>query len=594
MEVAADLYDNFMLYITPEKFYIEAVSGSEILVIDRVNQEISLQANHGQIPPTSSSKPICGIVGIIRLVAGPYLVVITKKTRVGVINGQAIWQATQTEMLSYPRTVLHLTEKQMLQNRQYEAMIDLVLKTPHFYFSYSFDLTHTLQRLHNTTPEFLQMPLHERADIRFVWNAHLMRELSSKPELYRFCLPLLHGFIASTQVSLNGCVFTWSVVSRRCCFRAGTRFFARGVDSEGNVANFVEVEQIVEYNGDKGSFVQTRGSLPLFWQQLPNLRLKPKPLLITTENHVEAFSMHMNTQIFHYSKQVLINLVDHRGAEEPLEKAYAEVVSKLNNNNIRYESFDFHHECRKMRWDRLSILIDRLAHEQDEFGFFLMTKDGTLVGQQDGVFRTNCVDSLDRTNVVQSMLARRALVAILQKLHVMKPGERLEDHAVFTFLFNKVWSDNADVLSVQYSGTKALKTDFTRTGKRTKWGLLNDGINTLVRYYKNNFADGFRQDAIDLFLGNYVIEEGEGVIKPSPLDVEKGWKYITFPVVLLVAVAMFGANVITPSEYTTESLLYLLFWGAMVAVTFGTIMIYGSEFVDYPKLRDIRKAMLVE
>ncbi|KAJ8870098.1 hypothetical protein PR048_029110 [Dryococelus australis] len=85
-----------------------------------------------------------------------------------------------------------------------------------------------------------------------------------------------------------------------------------------------------------------------------------------------------------------------------------------------------------------------------------------------------------------------------------------------------------------------------------------------------------------------------------------------FPVVLLVAVAMFGANVITPSEirdqslqqqlilmglfleYTTESLLYLLFWGAMVAVTFGTIMIYGPEFVDYPKLQEIKKATLTD
>jgi hypothetical protein len=43
------------------------------------------------------------------------------------------------------------------------------------------------------------------------------------------------------------------------------------------------------------------------------------------------------------------------------------------------------------------------------------------------------------------------------------------------------------------------------------------------------------------------------------------------------------------AEYTTESLLYLLFWGSMVAVTFATIMIYGTEFVDYPKLCEIRK-----
>lgn len=65
------------------------------------------------------------------------------------------------------------------------------------------------------------------------------------------------------------------------------------------------------------------------------------------------------------------------------------------------------------------MLTDRLAHEQDEFGYFLLTRDGTLVSQQDGVFRTNCMDCLDRTNVVQSMLARRSLTQIMQVCYVI-------------------------------------------------------------------------------------------------------------------------------------------------------------------------------
>jgi phosphatidylinositol 4-phosphatase len=31
-------------------------------------------------------------------------------------------------------------------------------------------------------------------------------------------------------------------------------------------------------------------------------------------------------------------------------------------------------------------------------------------------------------------------------------------------VFNNVWADNADVISLRYTGAKALKTDFTRTG----------------------------------------------------------------------------------------------------------------------------------
>ena len=43
-----------------------------------------------------------------------------------------------------------------------------------------------------------------------------------------------------------------------------------------------------------------------------------------------------------------------------------------------------------------------------------MEANGAVVSVQQGVFRTNCIDCLDRTNVVQSMLARRSLQAQLQ------------------------------------------------------------------------------------------------------------------------------------------------------------------------------------
>lgn len=113
--------------------------------------------------------------------------------------------------------------------------------------------------------------------------------------------------------------------------------------------------------------------------------------------------------------------MDHRGAEGQLQAAYLEAVQRLPAlaAQVRYEPFDFHAECRKMRWDRLSILMDRVAIDQDEMGFFLLLRDGSQALQQDGVFRTNCIDCLDRTNVVQSMLARRCLTAMLRKMSIL-------------------------------------------------------------------------------------------------------------------------------------------------------------------------------
>lgn len=35
----------------------------------------------------------------------------------------------------------------------------------------------------------------------------------------------------------------------------------------------------------------------------------------------------------------------------------------------RYEYFDFYYECRKMRWDRLLLLIDRFGEDVKRFGY---------------------------------------------------------------------------------------------------------------------------------------------------------------------------------------------------------------------------------
>lgn len=71
-----------------------------------------------------------------------------------------------------------------------------------------------------------------------------------------------------------------------------------------------------------------------------------------------------------------------------------------------------------------------------------------------------------------------------------------------------MWSDHANLISTAYSGTPALKTDFTRTGKRTRKGAFEDFTKSAMRYLKNNYFDGPRQDAFDLFTGAFVPRRG--------------------------------------------------------------------------------------
>ena len=123
----AGVYDDLILHISPDKFFIESLTATQVvLVIDRISYDLSLQTNNGQIPPIASRKPIAGILGIIPLVSGPYLVVVTRKARLGALQGGEVWRVVETEIISYARAEHHLTPTQLEANRRYTGMLQQV------------------------------------------------------------------------------------------------------------------------------------------------------------------------------------------------------------------------------------------------------------------------------------------------------------------------------------------------------------------------------------------------------------------------------------------------------------------------------------
>lgn len=147
-----------------------------------------------------------------------------------------------------------------------------------------------------------------------------------------------------------------------------------------------------------------------------------------------------------------------------------------------------------------------VSKQMENYGYFQIEIVKTNVGDskisskknsQHGIFRTNCMDNLDRTNVVQSVISRQILLSWLSKLglqqksKMMAAFEKLPDSLEQTF--RQQWTKNADALSLLYSGTPAQKTDFTATGKRTMRGAFNDGIAGVKRYFLGNFYDSRKQ-----------------------------------------------------------------------------------------------------
>ncbi|RPA94439.1 hypothetical protein L873DRAFT_1846547 [Choiromyces venosus 120613-1] len=528
------------------------------------------------------------------------------------------------------------------------------------YFSYSFDLTNSFQR--QSTAD-LSLPLWQRADDRFFWNKHLQSDLISLRNTYQavdpYILPVFFGYLNITTTAIKSTPLTFVLITRKSRHRAGTRYFTRGLDESGNVANFNETEQIVVIGDSTGglagydsssvssgskqqvqvfSYVQTRGSVPVYWSEVINLRRVPELKVRSVDLALNAAKKHFDEQIKLYGDNYLINLVNQSGREERVKATYENVVRELVSSpteskeasektperfhiieptratqlidRLHYIYFDFHHECRGMKWHRAQLLLDSLGDGLYDQGYYhsvegsAMTSNSTIMRHQSSVMRTNCMDCLDRTNVVQSMLARWTLNRQLMDVGILMKGENTADFENFEVMFRNAWADNADVVSRAYSGTGALKTDFTRTGHRTGVGAFADGVNSVTRYIRNNFADGPRQDAYDLFLGNYTPSTSPSsllFVDRRPLIIQSV-PYILMGALFLDFATLFfpdlnasprpapattedgNVDIITKSGTRFSTKLLVFIWTVIAVLAAQFMLKYALLYVNWPKL----------
>jgi hypothetical protein len=129
-------------------------------------------------------------------------------------------------------------------------------------------------------------------------------------------------------------------------------------------------------------------------------------------------------------------LINNSGYEQPLALEFSRHVSLFHSDKLRYVHFDFHHECKKMQWHRISILMDQITADLDQQKYSILiryckVKDGKVVQSQTSTVRTNCIDCLDRTNVVQSILAKRTLEIQFREMGILAPQDTLESMVDF-------------------------------------------------------------------------------------------------------------------------------------------------------------------
>jgi hypothetical protein len=116
--------------------------------------------------------------------------------------------------------------------------------------------------------------------------------------------------------------------------------------------------------------------------------------------------------------------------------------------------------------------------------------------------------------------------------------------------------------------------------------MINDFNNSAIRYIKNNYLDGSRQDGIDLILGKYQVPL---IYSHSPFKVAPSSILVKLvPLYLFISLALFLVVLFSPDLFSIQSSLIhisvLSFLFAVAVTCWLFIQQNGAVFVDWPKL----------
>lgn len=350
---------------------------------------------------TGGLKPLAkayGIVGFVRFLDCYYLTLITRRAKIGSLGFNGIYtiKAVETfplkpaersgekdgrDPLTDPSAMLlnmwnrgkrsvglGLTNREIAELR-YQGLYQVVDFSKNFYFSYTYDLTRSLQEnfLATSSKPFPPPPYKDM----YAWNFFLTRELeacTNSLTSYHWLMPIIHGAFVQRKLNDYGRTLNLTLIARRSRHFAGTRYLKRGVSEQGKVANDVEHEQVVhdESNhvtgGSFSSFLQVRGSIPTFWTQESSVTMPKPPIEINrVDPTYRATQAHFEDLLQRYgSPVVVLDLVkqsEKREREVRVGNEYRHAIDYINtsidddNHKIRYCALDYSHVSKHRNLD---------------------------------------------------------------------------------------------------------------------------------------------------------------------------------------------------------------------------------------------------
>ena len=495
-----------------------------------------------------STQKAKAILGMINIKETNFILYITSSDKAGQLKGQDVFRITEVDFfeISDPK-------KQKVNNQEISDLKDGIKKLLKlgFYYSFGVDLTSSQEyqsRILSDLKNGIKSLFNNNNSTNMKQNKNFyIKENASKfgisenieenlrqiyltscekyffnKNLYKkfldpttntpldpcFIIPIICGYFGTFTHEIDGSVLYFTLISRRSQNHCGTRYNTRGINDDGHVANYCESEQIVIYKNNLLSFCQLRGSVPVFFQQI-GFRAATD---ITRNRNltIEAFSKHLAEMREDYNLIYFINLLNQTKKGEALiiSNFEKQIKFRKGNKSFRYYYFDMQNECPRDDYSKIDYLMQNLEIPLNIFQFFsedLNTHE--ILKHQKGTTRTNCLDCLDRTNVIQTRISWLVLQKMLYYLNLNVQDIFNKEEKFFYLTNNKfkenfkdIWAENGDEISIQYAGTASTITTVTKTGGHNLMGIIQHGIATVSRIYQGSFEDYFKQECIDTFL----------------------------------------------------------------------------------------------
>ncbi|XP_030464172.2 phosphoinositide phosphatase SAC2-like isoform X1 [Syzygium oleosum] len=307
-----------------------------------------------------------GIIGFIKFLGPYYMLLITKRKKIGAVYGHTIYAIAKSEMLPIPNSTIQSSMAVSKDENRYKKLLCTMDLRKDFFFSYSYHVMCSLQK--NFGDLESQRNLYETM---FVWNEYLTRDIRNNLKNTLWTVALVYGFFKQVKLSVLGRGFLLTLIARRSRHYAGTRYLKRGVNERGKVANDVETEQIVEDLPGGcpiqiSSVIQNRGSIPLFWsQETSRLNLKPDIILSKKDHKYEATRLHFENLAMRYGNPIVIlNLIktyEKKPRETVLRTEFLNAIRFINKglteeNRLKFLQLDLHKHSKNKGTNALALL----------------------------------------------------------------------------------------------------------------------------------------------------------------------------------------------------------------------------------------------